>query len=234
MSNTPNLRQPELRNNGFQSSLRRFFALTWEFLRESMPDRRRQRYGDVDYDWEYRVDTTSATIRWRTRLRGLLHSPYQPVEPELFRAMLNALHIDFTRFTFIDIGSGKGRALLLASEYPFERILGVELLPELNQIARENIRKFPRHLQRCSNIEARVEDATKISFPPQGLVIFLFHPLPEADFVKFLANLNGSLETLPRPIYLLYAHPVFAGMVESCRRFKRIGGSEQYALFGPG
>ena len=199
-----------------------------------MPDRRRQRYGDVDYDWEYRVDTTSATIRWRTRLRGLLHSPYQPVEPELFRAMLNAVDIDFTRFTFIDIGSGKGRALLLASEYPFERILGVELLPELNQIARENIRKFPSHRQRCSNIEARVEDATKISFPPQALVIFLFHPLPEADFVKFLANLSGSLERLPRPIYLLYAHPVFAGMVEGCRWVKRIGGSEQYALFGPG
>jgi len=213
------------------SSIRQFLALGWEFLRDSMPDRRRQRYGDIDFDWEYRVDTTSATVGWRTRLRGLLHSPYQPIEPELFRNAINALEIDFSKFNFVDIGSGKGRALLLASQYPFERILGVELLPELNQIAEDNIRKFPSHLKRCENIQAILGDATKFFFPPEPLVVFLFHPLPESDFVELLVNLTGSLRTSPRTTYLVYAHPVFASILESSGAFEKCGGNEQYLLF---
>ena len=98
---------------GFLPALRCLVAVLWNFLRESTPARRRQRYGDVDYDWDYRVDTTGATVGWRERLLGMLHSHYQPTEPALFREMLGALNIDFREFTFIDIGSGKGRTLLM-------------------------------------------------------------------------------------------------------------------------
>src|SRR5207237_3599958 len=95
-----------------------------EFVRDSTQGRRRQRYGDVQYDWDYRVNTTSATVGWRNRLLGMFHSPYQPTEPSLFHEMLNALNIDFREFTFIDLGSGKGRVLLMAANYPFRRIVG--------------------------------------------------------------------------------------------------------------
>ena len=61
------------------------FRNLWRFLRDSTPERRRQRYGDMEYDWEHRVDTTSGTVGWRTRLLGLFHSPYQPTEPVLFK-----------------------------------------------------------------------------------------------------------------------------------------------------
>ena len=107
-----------------------FAAELWGFLRDSTPEQRRRRYGDVEYDWDHRVDTTSATVGWRDRLLGVFHSAYQPTEPALFHEMLAALNITFEDFTFIDLGSGKGRALLMASDYPFLRIVGVELLPE--------------------------------------------------------------------------------------------------------
>ena len=48
----------------------------WEFLRDSTPQRRRQRFGDVEFDWEHRVDTTSANVSWRSRLLGHFLSPY--------------------------------------------------------------------------------------------------------------------------------------------------------------
>src|ERR1700736_3070950 len=88
----------------------RLLSLLWEFARESTPSRRRQRYGDIEYDWDFRVDTTGATLGWRDRLLGLFHSPYQPTEPTLFREMFASLiraspKIDFREFTFIDIGS---------------------------------------------------------------------------------------------------------------------------------
>jgi hypothetical protein len=88
----------------------------WGFVRDSTPGRKRSRYGDMDYDWEQRVDTTAGSLGWRERLLGVFHSPYQPTDPAEFREMMKALPIDFREFTFVDIGSGKGRTLLMAAE----------------------------------------------------------------------------------------------------------------------
>src|SRR5438552_11520943 len=88
---------------GVVRTARSLCAMGWEFLRDSMPDRTRQRYGDADYDWENRVDTTSANVSWKARLIGLLNSSYQPIESDLFQEMLNRLGIDCGQFTFIDI-----------------------------------------------------------------------------------------------------------------------------------
>src|SRR5689334_21303488 len=104
-----------------------FFATLWHFLRDSTPSRLRSRFGDADYDWDYRVNTTSGAVGWRDRLLGVFHSPYQPTERELFHEMMAALaqhtKINFNHFIFIDLGSGKGRTLLMASDYPFRRIV---------------------------------------------------------------------------------------------------------------
>jgi len=108
----------------FSSTLWELITLLLEFLRDSTPERRRRRYGDVQYDWDNRVNTTSATVGWRNRLLGIFCSPYQPTEPLLFHEMMGALRIDFNEFTFIDLGSGKGRVLLMAADYPFRRIAG--------------------------------------------------------------------------------------------------------------
>src|SRR5438552_13937135 len=111
------------RHDRFFPALWRLIVMLGEFVRDSTPSRRRQRYGDVQYDWDCRVNTTSATVSWRNRLAGMFHSPYQPTEPSLFHEMLKALKIDFREFTFIDLGSGKGRVLLMAANYPFRRIV---------------------------------------------------------------------------------------------------------------
>ena len=88
------------------------FALNlWEFLVDSTPARQRQHWGDIDFDCDHRVNTTSAGQGFRTRLRAAVAgAPYQPSEPELFHQMLGTINIDHQQFTFVDIGSGKGRA----------------------------------------------------------------------------------------------------------------------------
>ncbi|MBV9342631.1 MAG: class I SAM-dependent methyltransferase [Acidobacteria bacterium] len=200
-----------------------------EFVRESMPDRREQRYGDADFDWECRVDTCSATVSWRTRLLGLFHSPYQPVEPRLFHEIMNELKIDFTGFTFVDVGSGKGRALLLASAYPFQHVLGIELLPELHHIAEQNIAHAGTGL--CGKLESVCGDAAELIFPRDPLVVFLFHPLPRAGLAQLVDNLQRSLLAHPRPLYVIYANPLFETLLASFRRLRKIGGTHQYSLF---
>ena len=58
------------KRDGFSSTLWELITLLWEFLRDSTPERRRRRYGDVQYDWDNRVNTTSATVGWRNRFAG--------------------------------------------------------------------------------------------------------------------------------------------------------------------
>jgi hypothetical protein len=211
-------------------AVRRLAGLAWEFLRDSLPARRRQRYGDMDYDWDHRVDTTTATVNWRDRLLGLLNSPYQPTDPALFQEMLASLKIDFRDFTFVDIGSGKGRTLLMASDHPFRRIVGVELLPELHRVAQENIRKYKSDSQQCFALESLCDDAREFVFPPEPTLLYLFNPLPEPGLVQLIANLERSLREHPRQLFVIYHNPVLEHALAG-RGLKRIGGTHQYSIF---
>jgi len=210
---------------------RRFLRTVWDFARESTPDRRRRRYGDIDFDWERRVDTTEGTVGWKARLLGMFHSSYQPTEPEAFREMIDALDIDFPEFTFIDIGSGKGRVLLLASDYPFRRILGVELLPELHRVAQENIARYQNPRQRCFALESLCADAREFAFPPEPTLLYFFNPLPEPGFGRVIENLGASLRKSPRPLFVLYHNPVWERLVAASPELKKIGGKHQYSVF---
>jgi SAM-dependent methyltransferase len=222
--------------DGFFATSKRFISVLWEFVRESTPARRRQRYGDVEYDWDFRVDTTGATVGWRDRLLGHFHSPYQPTEPALFHEMLASLiqvspKIDFREFTFIDIGSGKGRALLMAADYPFRRVLGIELLPALHRVAQENIKKYESDSQQCFAIECLLADAGEFAFPPEPTVLYLFNPLPESGLAKLVSNLEHSLREHPRSVFVLYHNPLLEPLLAGSPAFTRIVGTHQYSIF---
>jgi hypothetical protein len=139
--------------------------------------------------------------------------------------------IAFQDFIFIDVGSGKGRALLMASDYPFRRILGVELFPDLHRVAVENIRVYKSQLQRCFAIEAQQGDARKFVFPPEPLVLYLFNPLTEAGLTELLANLERSLKENPRRFYVLYHNPLLERLLGGSSAFRKAGGTHQYSLY---
>jgi hypothetical protein len=203
----------------------------WEFTRDSLPDRRRQRYGDMEYDWENRVDTTSGTVGWRARLLGLFHSPYQPTDPALFHEIMTSLPIQFENFTFVDLGSGKGRTLLMASDYPFRRIVGVELIEELHRVAEQNIAKYQNPAQRCRQIESVYADAREYDFPHEPLVLYLFNPLPEAALVKVLQRLEKTMAENPRPLWIAYHNPELERVLSGNAMLVMVSSTEQYSLY---
>jgi len=211
-----------------------FLKALWEFICDSLPSRLRSRFGDADYDWDFRVNTTSGAVSWRDRLLGVFHSPYQPTERELFHEMMGALaqhaNLDFKEFTFIDLGSGKGRTLLMAADYPFRRIIGVELLPSLNEIARQNLTRYHSESQKCFAIESICADATAFDLPMTPLVIYLFNPFPEPGLRRALAKLKNSLQTKPRPTYVLYHNPLMEAVVNQAG-LTQITGTHQYSIF---
>lgn len=185
----------------------------------------------MEYDWEHRVNTTSGTVGWRERLLGVFHSPYQPTDAALFHEMLACLPIDFSEFTFVDLGSGKGRTLLMASEYPFRRIVGVEILPELHRAAEENIAAYRSTTQQCSQIESACADAREYVLPDGPLVLYFFNALPAEGLNRVLANLEESLRACPRVLYVLYQTPLLAHILADRAWLTSVNHSERFALF---
>jgi len=220
---------------GRLAATRQLLTALWEFARDSTAERQRQRYGDTDYDWEHRVNTTSAAVGWRERLLGVFHSPYQPTESALFREMLEALlqqsHLHFDDFVFIDLGSGKGRTLLMASDYPFRSILGVELLSALHQSAQENLSKYRGESQKCFALESICADATQFPFPDEPIVLYLFNPFPESGLRRMIANLERSLKAHPRVVYVLYHNPLLEQVLSRSTALSKMGGTHQYSIY---
>src|SRR5882724_6223120 len=77
--------------------------------------------------------------------------------------------------TFVDFGSGKGRALMLAAEYGFDRVVGVEFAAELCAIAKRNLAAFRQRLGRPVNVEIAEIDAAKFVISPDQTVFYLYN-----------------------------------------------------------
>lgn len=219
---------------GFIPTAALFLTRVFEFLRDLTPARRRLRFGDLQFDFDHNVNTTWSNVGLRTRIREIFSGePYQPIEADQFHEMIRALNIDPAHFTFIDLGSGKGRALLLASEYPFRRIIGVEILPELHAIAQENIRKYTNPTQRCFNLESVCADARDYTLPNEPTLLYLFNPFFEPVLKDVLACIGNSLRAKPRDFLLLYANPLSEHVVASANSFNKVSGTHQYSIFVP-
>jgi predicted RNA methylase len=134
-------------------------------------------------------------------------------------------------FTFIDLGCGKGRVLLMASDYSFQRIIGVEFIPELHRAAQKNIAGYSSDRQRCRRIEAVCVDARDLQFPPGPLVVYLFNPFSEATFARVLEYLRESDEKMPRPVYIAYRFTEFENLLAQEPWLEKIAGAEQWAVW---
>jgi hypothetical protein len=144
---------------------------------------------------------------------------------------MQALPVHSPDFVFIDLGSGKGRVLMMASGYPFRRIVGVECLPGLHRIAQENIARYSSEKQQCRQIELLCQDARDFEFPAEPTVLYLFNPFSEPVFAQMLGSLKKSLEANPRPFFIAYRYPEYERLLIGCGWLEKIAGSEQWVIY---
>jgi SAM-dependent methyltransferase len=134
---------------------------------------------------------------------------YWPTPPEVFQDALSSINSNVENLVFIDFGSGKGRVLLMASEFPFRKIIGVEFSSELHAIAQQNISRYKSPSQKCRDITAICADFTQFPIPPDPLFVFLYNPASQ-EITKALArNLAQSLRENPRELWVLYVTPAY-------------------------
>jgi len=140
---------------------------------------------------------------------------YLPSRSATVRLALRSLPItEHQNYTFVDLGSGKGRMLFLAAEYPFRKIEGVEFAMELHSEAQQNIARYRNRKRRCLNIESISADAGDYCFPKDNLVIALFNPFGPEVMERVLRRIRESAAEFPREIIMMMLFPELATVVD--------------------
>jgi SAM-dependent methyltransferase len=150
-----------------------------------------------------------------------LYLDYQPTPVRTMRALLRQLDAHVGSSTFVDFGSGKGRVLLIASEFRFTRIIGVEFDEKLHRTACKNIGAF-RGRRQCHDVSSVVGRAEEFAVPSGDLVLYFFHPFEAGIMERILDNVVRSYRENPRRILLLLFRPSHADLVERLAEFRRL------------
>ena len=160
------------------------------------------------WDLFYRVDTCGEiplldlNFKNEHKTAGL---EYQSHHPGIIRDGLRSLGIRYEDYSFIDFGCGKGRVLLIASEFPFRRITGLEFAPQLAECARQNLKTYRGRKRRCCDIETVTGDATEYELPPEPQLLYFYSPFAPSVLREVINNIDASLQRRPRELLVLFS-----------------------------
>jgi SAM-dependent methyltransferase len=139
---------------------------------------------------------------------------YSAVAPSVFcealrlwRRTLVPSATRFEAYTFVDVGAGKGRAMLMAAESPFRRVIGVELSAELFRIAQANLSRWNRFALPRSKVRILHQDAMQFRWPHPPVLVFLNNPFECALVERLAANLAAAAARGPDLVDLIYVNP---------------------------
>lgn len=152
---------------------------------------------------------------------GHYGNEYEATRVSLFRQMIGASDIEPHCYTFIDYGSGKGRVLLLASQLPFRRVVGVEYSPALHQIAEQNLHVVRLAKRRSGPVESVCVDAVRFHIPEEPVVLYFFNPFARQVMESVRDNLVRSYGGNPRSIVVIYHNPAHSDVWDAVDFLKR-------------
>ena len=141
---------------------------------------------------------------------------------DLWLSTLPPFGID--RYTFLDVGAGKGRAVLTASLHPFHRVCGVELNAGLAAIARKNLATFARSGEASPLAPAEIVtgDALEVPLPETPTLAFLFHPFEAPVLRRFLGRVEQHFSQRPGSFDLIYVNAEHGMLFDRNPGFERL------------
>ena len=155
--------------------------------------------------WKFKIDSPSARFGRK----------YQPSGEEELAEAVRFLGVDPMEMTFIDLGCGKGRTLLVAAGLGFRRVVGVEFAPELAAIATKNLEKMK------IAIGAIIRgDAGEFRFPADDLVLYLYNPFSEEVMRRVVLNLR---DCAAKKIFVIYKAPECMALFDAGGFLTRMG-----------
>jgi hypothetical protein len=185
----------------------------------------RRKRREVLIDQSLGAETRGSLGLWHARIpfdSFRYATGYEPSDPQLVRRLLRSLQQDFSEFAFVDIGCGKGRALIIAAEFGFNRLIGVEFVAGFAETARRNCRRLG------IPAEIRTQDALEFEFPAGNLVIYLYNPFNSGALAPLLDQL---LAAEPRECFVIYVNPIERSLLDSCDRMESIASDRDAAIW---
>ena len=129
------------------------------------------------FDYQYGIKTCRKIPLHHLDIRSkniTYAKPYQGTNFRLLNQIFRKLSIKHENYNFIDLGSGLGRTLFVAANYPFKQIIGVEFAQNLVESSYQNLKLAQRKLKKDLNIKLVNEDILNFT-PPEGPnIYFLF------------------------------------------------------------
>ena len=176
------------------------------------------RYIEHPFDTQFGVDT-SGYIGARELVTKHAHDAfnngYSAIAPSVFReAMrrwqktLSPSRAQIEAHSFVDVGTGKGRPVLMASEFPFRKVIGVEINPALVTIAQWNVEKWRREHRSSAPMRVVCADAASFRWPRTPLLIYLYNPFERELVERLISRLRAAFTREPHPLDILYVNPV--------------------------
>lgn len=151
-------------------------------------------------------------------------------DPQDFAHAIEQLDVALESATFVDLGAGKARAIILAAAYPFRAIVGVEFARELHQAGIDNLAKIGPNLSNPARISMVLGDAAQYELPDGPVVLYLFNPFG-APVIEAVAR-RATLAAQDRPLRLIYMNPIH-GDIWTRLGWTRRTDERAYAIFSP-
>ncbi len=129
-------------------------------------------------------------------------------------------HDAIENYSFIDLGCGKGRAVLMASEFGFREVVGVELHAALAKTAEANIAMWTAAGRAVCPVRIVCQDATEFVFPQGASLVYLFHPFTAPVFKRLIERLEVDFAQRPGMLDLIYFNPEAGELLEAHGGFK--------------
>jgi SAM-dependent methyltransferase len=158
---------------------------------------------------------------------------YSAIAPSVFREAcrrwretLPAVSGRIEAYTFVDVGAGKGRGLLLAAELPFRKVIGVELNEELVRISQRNVARWSPFEKRMAKPKAKIrvfqQDAAYFRWPRTPLLVYLYNPFACSLVAEMAANLAAVAASGSGLVDVLYVNPTCTDTLTSQGLFVRL------------
>jgi SAM-dependent methyltransferase len=117
----------------------------------------------------------------------------------------------------VDLGCGKGGALISLADFPFSKITGVEISEELIEIAKINLNRL-----NINNVELVCCDAADFVDLDEYNYIYLYNPFPCSVLSVVINNIKKSLARIPRKITIIYLNPVCHELIVRENLFSKV------------
>lgn len=188
----------------------------------------RRRDANDHFDARFNTDTATEVPLWHLNIesKNAKHgSQYQTTDPSVFFDVVKKIPHDIRGLTFIDLGCGKGRTLILAAREGFNCVIGVEFSPELTAIARSNIRQL--------NVVADVIelDAAQFEFPDDHLLVYMYNPFDRVVMRSVVDNLLQWHKRHSKNAFVAYVNPTCQSIFESCQDFRPVSADRSVRIW---